>query len=309
VLSSNFYFWLILFIFIYAYGEFFFSLLISSFFRNIKFFSIENTKNYSTFVFKNNSYILIINFLFFFFFTLKISSGNILFSFIIIYLIINKYISMYFENYINFLNFNIIAFFFFFFFINNYVTFYLFIELYAILFYFFFLNINFNFKQLYLINYKNSLLLYLFNNFLTSILYLIGLNFVISYFGTVNFQELLFFNVINVSWELYFLVFSFIIKLSLPGYHFLKIEIYKYLNITNVILFSVISLYLNFLFTIFFFNQNLIFFVLNSYKVLNLLILCVFFFFLHKIKIHNFQEFISYSGFATNNLIILNFLI
>jgi hypothetical protein len=162
---------------------------------------------------------------------------------------------------------------------------------------------------MFLINYKNSLLLYLFNNFLTSILYLVGLNFIITYFGTVNFIELNFFNNVVINWEIYFLIFSFIIKLSLPGYHFLKIEIYKYLSVTTVILFSVVSLYLNFLFTIFFFNQNLIFSVLNSYKILNLLILCVFFFFIHKLKIHNFQEFISYSGFATNNLILLNFLI
>lgn len=107
----------------------------------------------------------------------------------------------------------------------------------------------------------------------------------------------------------FLIILSFIIKLSLPGYHFLKIEIYKYLSIENVILFSVISLYINYLFIIFFFNQNIIFFTINSYKFCTLLVLCVFFFFIHKLKLSNFQEFISYSGFATNNLIILNFLI
>lgn len=102
---------------------------------------------------------------------------------------------------------------------------------------------------------------------------------------------------------------SFIIKLSLPGYHFLKIEIYKYLSSTNVIYFSVISLYINFIFMTFTFNQNIIFFILNAYKIHSFLLLCAMFFFIHKLKISNFQEFIAYSGFATGNLILLNFLI
>lgn len=98
-------------------------------------------------------------------------------------------------------------------------------------------------------------------------------------------------------------------KISLPGFHFLKIEIYKYLDIEIVIFFSVITIYINYMFIVFFFNQNIILVLLSNYKFLNLLILLVFFFFIQKLKINNFQEFISYSGFATNNLIILNFLI
>lgn len=63
------------------------------------------------------------------------------------------------------------------------------------------------------------------------------------------------------------------------------------------------------MFTIFMFNQNLIFFTINYYKIINILVLTIFFFFIHKLKISNFQEFISFSGFATNNLILLNFLV
>lgn len=307
--SSNFYLLLIMLYITYVYSEVFYSILIHSTFKNLKSLSIELTKVKNTLLFKNNSFLIIINLLLLFFFTLKISLNNVLFSFIFLYMFINKYINKYFENYINFLNFLIISFCVIFFFINNYVLFYLFIELYAIIFYFFFLNVNFNFKQLYLVQYKNSLLLYLFNNFLTSMLYLFGLSYIINLYGTVNFYELKFFNFFCVSWHVYFLIFSFILKLALPGYHFLKIEIYKYLSLNNVILFSTITLFINFLLTIFFFNQNLIFFTLNNYKFLNLLLITVFFFFIHKLKVSNFQEFISYSGFATNNLIILNFLI
>ncbi len=75
------------------------------------------------------------------------------------------------------------------------------------------------------------------------------------------------------------------------------------------ILYSVITIFINYTFTIFFFNHNIIFYTLNSFKLINILVLLSFFFFIQKLKLTNFQEFISYSGFATNNLIILNFII
>lgn len=308
MISLNFYFWLLLFLFIYLYSEIFLSIIINSIFKNLKYFNQQSLKNKNKF-FKN----LYLNISFFFllilFLSLKIQISNIFISFFIIFLIINIYVSSFIQNYLNFLNFNILMFFIFFFFIKNYITLYIIIELYAILFYFFFLNINFNFKQLYLIQYKNSLLLYLFNNFLTSILFLLGINSIVSFFGTINFNEINFFSYTSLNWQLYLIIISFLFKLSLPGYHFLKIELYKYLSISNVILFSVITLYINYLFTFFIFNQNLMFFTLNYFKIFNLILFCGLFFFIQKLKISNFQEFIAYSGFATNNLIVVNFLI
>ena len=57
------------------------------------------------------------------------------------------------------------------------------------------------------------------------------------------------------------------------------------------------------------FNQNIIYHVLNEFKLMNILLVLSFFVLIQKTKVHNFQEFIAYSGFATNNLIILNYLI
>lgn len=309
MISSSFIIWLFLILVVYIYIEFFSSVLINNIFKNIKSLTITYTKKNNFIFFKTNSNSLIINFLLFFFLTLKISDMNIFFSLILIFVFINKFINKFLKNYIYILNFNLLIFLILFFFVNNFIIFYLFIELYAILFYFFFLNVNFNFKNLYLIKYKNSLMLYLFNNFLTSILYLFGLNFLISNYGTINFVELTFFSNTIINWQLYLLVISFLLKMSFPGYHFLKIELYKYLDVSIVILFSIITLYINYLFTIFFFNQNIIFFIINYYKYITLLLLVSIFFFIHKLKISNFQEFISFSGFATNNLIILNFII
>lgn len=309
MISSNFSLWLFLFLIFYIYSEFFLQTIINTIFKNLKNLTISFTKKNNFIFFKTSNQLLIINLILIFFLTYKTSYINIFFSLVIIFTYINKFFTKFNKNYIFILNFSLLMFTPLFFFVNNYIVFYLFIELYAILFYFFFLNVNFNSKTLYLIQYKNSLLMYLFNNFLTSMLYLFGLTYIISIFGTVNFIELNYLSNIKISWQTYLLILSFIIKLSLPGYHFLKIELYKYLDITIVILFSVITLYINYLFTIFFFNQLTIYTIINSYKYLSLLILLSFFFFIHKLKINNFQEFISFSGFATNNLIILNFII
>lgn len=278
-------------------------------FKNLKALTISFTKKNNFIFFKTNSQLLIIHLILLYFLTYKTQCINIFFSLIIVFTYINKFFNRFGKNYIFLLNFALLTFFPLFFFVNNYVIFYLFIELYSILFYFFFLNVNFNSKGFYLIQYKNSLLMYLFNNFLTSMLYLFGLIYIISAYGTINFVELKFFTNLNVNWQSYLLIVSFIIKLSLPGYHFLKIELYKYLDVSIVILFSIITLYINYLFTIFFFNQVTIYSIINCYKYLSLLLIFSFFFFIQKLKINNFQEFISFSGFATNNLIILNFII
>lgn len=309
MISSNFNLWILFFLITYIYIEYFFSICYNLIFKNLKDLNQKMTKNNNFIFFKTNLISLVINLLILYFIFFKSSLFNIFFSLLLLILVIIKFINKFLKNYNYFLILNIIIFFSLFFFVNNFITFYLYIELYSILFYFFFLNINFNFKNLYFVQYKNSLLLYLFNNFLTSMLYLFGISFIISNLGTLNFNELKFFTNINVSWQLYILILSFVLKMSFPGYHFLKIELYKYLDVSVVILFSVLTLYINYLFSIFFFNQNIIFLIINNYKFLTLLLLSSIFFLINKLKISNFQEFISFSGFATNNLIILNFII
>lgn len=309
MLSSNFIFWNFFYLFIYIYAEMCYSLIFFSIFKNLKFFNISYTKKILQFIFKNDFFFFVNNLIIFLLITWKLSfSANNMLSFIFIYLLISNLLFKFYKTNIMFINFNIIFFLLFFIFINNLLTFFLFIELYAIIFYFFFLNNTIN-NKLTLLQYKNMLLLYLFNNFFTTILFLLGIFFVINFYGSVNFNELKFLVNTNVYWQIYFLVISFTIKLSLPGFHFLKIEIYKYLNIDIVILFSVITLYINYSFFIFFFNQNIIFSLLNSFKFLHILLIFIFIFFIQKLKVHNIQEFISYSGFATNGLIILNFLL
>ena len=46
----------------------------------------------------------------------------------------------------------------------------------------------------------------------------------------------------------------------------------------------------------------------DKYKFINILCIGVLFFFINKLKVTTFGEFIAYSGFATNILILVNFL-
>ncbi len=142
-------------------------------------------------MFKNNIF-KFCNILFFIYLiTLKIevSSNNVI-SFIYVYILVSLFLNSFIKSNVLFINYNIIFFIFFIFFINNLVTFFLFIEIYSIIFYFFFLNsIQVN-KSINLLKQKNMLLLYLFNNFFVTILFLFGIFFIIDLFGTVNLTEL-----------------------------------------------------------------------------------------------------------------------
>lgn len=308
MITLNYSFWSILFFFIYIYIEIFNQIIFYSIFKNTKNFFI----NYSKKNIKNINNKNIFFFSFFFFFLIIISlkidyNNNFIFSIFFFFLLFINFTKYEISSDYNFLLFNICFFLFFFNFINSIIIFFLYIEIYSIIFYFFFIIYNKE-KNINILQYKNMLLLYLFNNFFSTILFLIGMYFIIFYYGTLNFIELKYLK-INAHWEVYFIIISFIIKLSLPGFHFLKIEIYKYLSFDIIIIYSLLTLLLNYVFITFFFNQNIIYINLQTYKIFNLLLVLSIFIFIHKLKLNNFHEFIAYSGFSTNILIIINFII
>lgn len=309
-MSANFYLFNYLFIIIYIYLEIFYSLLFFSIFRHTKYSILTMSKKLSYYLFKNNIFSIAINLNLIYLITLKSDycSNNML-SFIILYFILNKFLLRYINYNIIFINYNVILFIYLFTYIKTLIAFFLLMELYSILFYFFFLNNVPKSSTLTLLQYKNMLILYLLNNFFISILCLIGINSIIEIFGTTNFVELSLLNTTSYSWKIYFIIIGFLFKLALPGFHFLKLEVYKYLTIDIVILYSVITIFINYLVVMYLFNYNFIFGVLNYYKYINILFVFTIFFFIHKIKLTNFNEFIAYSGFATNNLVLVNFLI
>ena len=292
---------------VYFYIEVYYDFVFKLIYKNLKNVSTTFTKKLSGLLFKNNLFLFINIFLFFYTLTLKNNYNNFLLSSILVFSIITVFLKKS-KNNIMFLNFNLIIFLLIASKINNYLSFFLFMEIYSIFFYFFFLHSNSNNIKNFL-QFKNNLLFYLFNNFLTTIFFLVGLAGLIDSFGLLNFNELKYITFEeNINWKTYFLILGFIIKISLPGFHFIKLEIYKYLNLDIVIIFSVVTIYLNYILIIFFFNNNIFSILLFKYNFIIVLLLISFFIILQKLNVNNLNEFIAYSGFATNNLIILNFI-
>ncbi len=110
------------------------------------------------------------------------------------------------------------------------------------MYYFLFLT-SYNFSNQTLLKYKNGLLFLLWNNFLTSIFLVLGTFLTIRFCGTTDFYEL---NLITTSFvPLYIYLIGLFWKLGLPVFHFLKLEIYKYLLRENVFLFSILTTLVN----------------------------------------------------------------
>ena len=99
------------------------------------------------------------------------------------------------------------------------------------------------------------------------------------------------------------------LKLNLPGVHFLKIEMYKYINCENIILFSIITIIINYCLVSILLSLNFIFIFICYYKMFSYLILLSVTIIIQKLQITSFNEFVAYSGFLTSNLILLNYLI
>lgn len=308
MINLNYSFWSIILLFTYIYVEIFNLIIFYSIFKNTKNFLINYSKKTIKNINVKNIFYIYLIFIFLHFFSLKVDYvDNYILSIIFFYFLFIYFIKDDISPNYHFLLFNICFFLVLFNLINSLVIFFIYIELYSIIFYFFFIVYNKE-KNINILQYKNMLLLYLFNNFFSTILFLIGMYFIIYYYGTLNFTELKYLTVTS-HWEVYFIIVSFMIKLALPGFHFLKIEIYKYLTFDIIIIYSLITLLLNYIFITFLFNQNIIYINLKTYKLFNLLIIFSFAVLIQKLKVNNFHEFIAYSGFSTNTLIIINYII
>lgn len=306
VFSGNFIYFITVSLVTILYSEILFGIFFKNIWKQLKSLTISSTKNTLS---VNSLNLKILNIthslLLIFLFTLKSSNCLLLLPVVLVnYIIKNIFIKN--SNHMLAIS-TLFILSLFFVYINNFITFFIFLELYSITFYFYLLNQNTTASKL-LIKYKNNLLLYLFNNFIISVLFMFFISHIVYVYGTVNFSELQLF---NNSINNYFvcLILSIITKLSLPGAHYLKIEIYKYVSFENVVVFSVVTLFVNFVLINFLTNINVVYNTLNSYKIIVLLIPIAIIIIMQKLKINTFNEFIAYSGFATNNLILLNFIV
>jgi len=210
-------------------------------------------------------------------------------------------------NYFNiFVTNSLFLFIFIFLFTKTYLTYLFFIELFSIYYYFFFLNI---FTKLYIHNlykYKSFILYYIWNSYLTTLFFGIGVLGLSYYFGSLDFYFLSFFKSNNVFLLLLFV--SLCWKLGMPAFHYLKLQIYRYLDCYNLFFFSVYSLLFNlFLFVYFLIQPSTIIF-LNYFPILSIIIIFFLSIVMTYFNITSLYQFFSFSSIVTLVTIMITLL-
>lgn len=246
----------------------------------VKTFKINNTiKNYENKIFfKYNSLIFSIIILMFFFSKYNVFNNAFFFIFFLF--------SLAFLNYSlkNFYLFQknsktqiqlVLCLFFGFFliiqFVQDFFIFFFFIEIYGVMYFFFFLT-SYNLTNFTVLKYKNSILLLLWNNFLTTIFLSFSCFLLLKNCGTTNFTELLILNNANQILNLFLISLGW--KLGVPFFHFFKLEIYKFLTRESIFFFSIITTLVNILIIYFSIQISVIY---NLLCLNNLIFIFIFF--------------------------------
>lgn len=144
----------------------------------------------------------------------------------------------------------------------DYISFLLIVETITTLYFFFFLKYSYS-NLLSVIKYKNLISYYLWLSFFTLLFIVLNTLLWVFKFGILDFVELSFF--LKDSTYIVFILIGFFWKLGVPGFHFFKLELYKYLEILPLIIFSTISLVVN---TLLFTYLLYIFSIVVSFKLL-----------------------------------------
>lgn len=129
------------------------------------------------------------------------------------------------------------------FFIKTYFSLFLALELIGVIYYFFFLH-NLSTSNLTAIKYKNLLSNYLWMSFFLLIVLVLFLYYLVYKFGTLSFDELICVNRKTPEmWQ--FIIIIALWKLGAPGFHFFKLELYQYLPLYTLLIFSIVSIFVN----------------------------------------------------------------
>lgn len=199
-----------------------------------------------------------------------------------------------------------VVFLYFIFFIKSLLVLFFFIELYSVLYYFCFLS-SYNFTNQTLLKYKNGLLFLLWNNFFTSMFLVLGCFLTLRFAGTTDFYEL---TLITTDYmPLYCFLIGLFWKLGLPVFHFLKLEIYKYLLRENVFLFSILTTLTNVIILFITLSQPVIFNTLMLHNWSVLLITFSILLSIVNLNLTSILQFFAFSSVFTLTTVLTVFLI
>lgn len=192
----------------------------------------------------------------------------------------------------------------FFYFANNLLIFILLLEVIATIYYFFFLN-TLESNTVSLIKLKNLIINYLWLSLLTLIFFSYVIFFFITNVGTLDFHELFLFKEYTTTSTNLFLLCTVFWKIGLPGFHFFKYEIYRFLPLGTIFYFSLFSVFTN-IFLLFFIASNFTFIVGTAkYFLILFILISNVFLLVQGIDNLKFFQFLALSGLNTVTTIML----
>lgn len=189
--------------------------------------------------------------------------------------------------------------------VNSFLSLFFFIELYGVLYYFSFLT-SYSISTQTLLKYKNSLLLLLWNNFLTTFFLAFSCYLLISASGTTDFVELIFIE--KSSYCIYIFLLGLSWKIGIPVFHFFKLEIYKYLLRENIFLFSISTTIINLILLYFLISQPVVLDIIYNQNFIIIPIIFVINLLLSNLKLFNILHYFALSSILTMTTILTLFL-
>lgn len=128
---------------------------------------------------------------------------------------------------------------------KNYLNLLVSLELITVGYYFLFLETTKK-SKINVLRYKNLVNNYLWTSFFTLVMYCVGLIYLLFTTGLADFSEINFYkNNEDLKTAMVLIFISFCWKLGMSGFHFYKIELYKYINMSNLFLFIIFSFVIN----------------------------------------------------------------
>lgn len=188
--------------------------------------------------------------------------------------------------------------------ISNMLSFLLVLEVISVLYYFFLLSST-SISDLSIIKYKHLLLLYLVSSVITTLFFFISFFFFYFSYGTIHFYELSILPNVTFMAE-FLLIVSILWKLGVPGFHFFKLEIYQYLSVSIVILFSIFSLILGSSLLIFIMYKLYFRLVVVLKAVVGGVILSACLLLSVGLRYTTLNQFIAYSTLSTTVIVLLS---
>lgn len=192
--------------------------------------------------------------------------------------------------------------------IDNFVSFFLMLELISAI-YFFFILVFMKSKTLTLIKLKNLVSNYLWISFFTLIVFFFALLLITKNCGALQFKQLYNISQFTDSYAWHLLLVAILWKIGGPGFYFFKLELYQYLPTASLLVFSIASSFVSCFLIHFIFVNCWPIFVAHQLGMIIYITVYNVFMLTRGLKTTTFYQFLALSSVNTWSVLLLFYLI